>query len=82
MIRRGVHKSVAAQQKDVRNWISIWMDILKPFVWRKTAEEILDSLAKYMAKISGPGHQRSERTSDRPHRSQSLMRRTAFVLAR
>ena len=28
----------------------------KPFVWTKTAEEILDSLAKYMARISGATH--------------------------
>ncbi|MGO4615050.1 IS630 family transposase, partial [Nocardia sp. 2YAB30] len=48
------HKSVAALEKDVRAWITNWNENPKPFVWRKTAEEILDSLAKYMAKISGP----------------------------
>jgi len=26
------------------------------FLWTKTAEEILESLAKYIAKISGAGH--------------------------
>lgn len=28
----------------------------QPFTWTKTADEILNSLAKYMAKISGAGH--------------------------
>jgi transposase-like protein/transposase/transcriptional regulator with XRE-family HTH domain len=56
LLRRGVHKSVAALEKDVRAWIAIWNEDPKPFVWRKTAEEILDSLAKYIARISGAGH--------------------------
>jgi hypothetical protein len=33
-----------------------WNDDPKPFRWTKTAEEILDSLAKYIARISGGGH--------------------------
>src|SRR6266851_3077145 len=56
MIRRGVHKSVQALEKDVRAWIENWNEDPKPFVWKKTAEEILDSLAKYIARISGAGH--------------------------
>ena len=44
IIRRGVHKSVAALEKDIREWIKTWNENPKPFVWRKTAEEILDSL--------------------------------------
>lgn len=56
LLRRGVHKSVAALDKDVKNWIENWNDDPKPFVWKKTAEEILESLAKYMTKISGPTH--------------------------
>ncbi|MCQ4118093.1 IS630 family transposase, partial [Rhodococcus sp. FXJ9.536] len=38
------------------NWIKTWNDDPKPFVWHKTAEEILDSLAKYIARISDAGH--------------------------
>ena len=56
MIRRGVHKSVQALEKDVRAWIETWNENPRPFMWTKTAEEILDSLAKYIAKISGGGH--------------------------
>jgi len=56
LLRRGVHKSVAALEKDVRDWITAWNDNPKPFRWTKTADEILDSLAKYMARISGATH--------------------------
>jgi hypothetical protein len=40
-------------ENDVRNWIIAWNEDAKPFRWTKTADEILDSLAKYMARISG-----------------------------
>ena len=56
MIRRGVHKSVQALEADVRAWIETWNADPMPFTWKKTAEEILDSLAKYIARISGGPH--------------------------
>ena len=56
LIRRGVHKSVQALEADIRAWIKIWNDDPRPFVWKKTAEEILDSLARYCRRISGAGH--------------------------
>jgi len=56
LLRRGVHKSVAALENDVRDWIAAWNENPKPFRWAKTADEILDSLAKYMARISGATH--------------------------
>ena len=56
MIRRGVHKSVQALEADIRSWVQGWNDDPRPFVWTKTAEEILDSLARYCRRISGAGH--------------------------
>jgi transposase len=56
MIRRGVHKSVQALEADIRAWTQAWNNDPRPFAWTKTAEEILDSLAKYLARISGAGH--------------------------
>jgi transposase len=56
MLRRGVHKSVQALENDVRAWIEQWNADPRPFAWNKTAEEILDSLAKYIARISGGSH--------------------------
>ena len=56
MIRRGAHRSVQALEADIRAWIAAWNQDPKPFVWKKTAEEILDSLARYLQRISGAGH--------------------------
>jgi transposase len=69
MIRRGVHKSVQALEHDIRAWIKAWNDDPKPFVWKKTAEEILDSLARYLQRVSGntTPNQLMERTSDAGH---------------
>jgi transposase len=55
-IRRGVHKSVQALEADIRAWVADWNTHPRPFLWTKTAEEILDSLARFCARISGAGH--------------------------
>ena len=54
--RRGVHKSVQALEADVGAWIDDWNSHPKPFVWKKIAEEILDSLGRYLQRISGAAH--------------------------
>lgn len=56
LIRRGVHKSVQALESDIRTWMKNWNSDPKPFVWTKTAEEILESLAKYCRRISDAEH--------------------------
>ena len=56
LIRRGVHTSVAALEADIRQWINTWNENPRPFTWTKTADEILNSLAKYLARISGGAH--------------------------
>jgi transposase len=55
-IRRGAHKSVQALEADIRDWIADWNTHPRPFVWTKTAEEILESLARFCRRISGAGH--------------------------
>jgi transposase len=55
-IRRGVHKSVQALEADIRAWITGWNQKPRPFTWNKTADQILESLARYLARISGAGH--------------------------
>jgi transposase len=51
LIRRGVHTSVQALENDIRKWIATWNDNPRPFTWTKTADEILNSLADYLAKV-------------------------------
>jgi transposase len=56
LIQRGVHKSVPALEADIRRWIELWNDDPRPYVWVKTADEILDSIAAFCQRISGAGH--------------------------
>jgi len=56
LIRRGVHKSVVDLERDVREWITNWNQNPRPFIWTKTAEDILQSLSRYIARISDAGH--------------------------
>jgi transposase len=55
-IRRGVHRSVQALEKDIRNWISAWNTDPKPYAWTKTADEILERLASYLNRIPDSEH--------------------------
>ena len=55
LIRRGVHTSVQALENDIKEWIATWNDNPRPFTWTKTADEILNSLAAYLARL-GAGH--------------------------
>jgi transposase len=56
LLQRGVHKNVQQLEADIRNWIATWNEDPRPFVWTKTADEILGSLARYCQRISGAGH--------------------------
>ena len=56
LLQRGVHKSVQALETDIRAWVADWNQHPRPFIWTKTAEEILESLARYCRRISGAGH--------------------------
>lgn len=55
-LRRGVHKSVPALEKDIRDWITTWNDNPRPFTWTKTADDILERLASYLQRIPDAGH--------------------------
>jgi transposase len=52
LLQRGVHRSVAELNADVTAWLEHWNENPRPFVWTKTAGEILDSLAAYCQRIS------------------------------
>ncbi|MGA5519330.1 IS630 family transposase [Streptomyces pseudogriseolus] len=55
-LRRGVHRSVQALERDIRSWLADWNEHPRPFVWTKTADEILDKVAAYCRRISDSGH--------------------------
>jgi transposase len=55
-LRRGTHRTVRQLNDDIRAWIDTWNDDPKPFVWTKTAEQILDSIATYCNRINASRH--------------------------
>ena len=56
LIERGDHRNVHTLEKDIRAWVANWNDNPKPFVWTKTAEQILQSIQRLMKRINGAGH--------------------------
>jgi transposase len=56
LIRRGVHRSVTALENDIRTWIEHWNTHPRPYVWTRTADDILESLAAYCTRIKDSGH--------------------------
>ncbi len=55
-LRRATHRSVQALNNDIRTWIDTWNDEPKPFVWTKTADQILDSITRYCGRINDSRH--------------------------
>jgi len=55
-LRRGAHRSVRALNADIRAWIKTWNDDPKPYVWTKTADQILDNLTQYLNRINDSRH--------------------------
>jgi transposase len=49
-LRRGVHRSVAALERAIHEYIEAHNVECKPFVWVKTADEILASIARFAAR--------------------------------
>jgi transposase len=55
-LRRGTHHSVRQLNDDIRAWIETWNDTPRPFVWTKTTDQILDSIARYCERINESRH--------------------------
>jgi transposase len=55
-IKRGSHRSVRELVASIRTWITNWNDDPKPYVWHKTADEILASITAYCQRINASGH--------------------------
>jgi hypothetical protein len=55
-LRRSTHRSTIQLESAIKTYLRLYNDDPHPFVWHKTADEILDSLARFCT-----------RTSDSPH---------------
>ena len=66
LVRRADDQVAAARQPPVgpfpeltasiQSWIDTWNQDPKPFVWTKTADQILDKITRYLRPISNSGH--------------------------
>jgi transposase len=55
-IRRGVFRSTRELESAIRNYLKNYNDQPKPFIWSKTADEILASLARFCKRTLVTGH--------------------------
>ena len=46
-LRRGTHTSVRQLNADIHAWIATWNDNPRPYVWTRTADQILESIGNY-----------------------------------
>ncbi len=51
-LQRSAHRSVKELAADILSWADTWNDDPRPFVWTKTAKEILERLAGYCTAIN------------------------------
>jgi transposase len=55
-IKRGSHRSTAALEQAIRDYLETYNLDPRPFVWTKSADEILQSVARFCKRISDSGH--------------------------
>ena len=55
LLQRSHHDSVQQLEADIRGWVKDWNTHPKPFIWTKSADEILESLGRLLKRISGAG---------------------------
>jgi transposase len=55
-LRRGVHRSTLELERAIRDYVDHRNRHPKPFIWTKTADEILTSIERFCQRISGTGH--------------------------
>jgi transposase len=55
-LRRGVHRSTRELEAAIKRYLALHNEAPKPFVWTKTADEILESVARFCRRTSGSGH--------------------------
>ncbi len=55
-LRRGVHRSTRELEAAIRAYLAIANEQAKPFLWTKSADQILATLARFVTRISDSGH--------------------------
>ena len=55
-LRRGTHRSTRALEDAIRLYLAVYNEDPKPFVWLKSADEILANIARFCVRTSEAGH--------------------------
>jgi transposase len=55
-LRRGVHRSTRELEDAIRAYLDHHNRNPKPFIWTKTADQILESVTRFCKRISDSGH--------------------------
>lgn len=55
-LRRGVHRSTPELETALRHYVETYNQDPKPFLWTKTADEILAAVARFCERTSDSGH--------------------------
>ena len=55
-IRRGTFPSTRSLEKAIKDYTEIYNEDPKPFVWHKSADEILESIGRFCERTSNSGH--------------------------
>ena len=55
-IRRGTHRSTVELEQAIRHYLGTYNRQPTPFVWSKTADEMLASIKRFCMKISDSAH--------------------------
>ncbi len=55
-LRHGTYRSTLALEKAIKEYLEVYNENPKPFIWTKRADQILESLKTYCSRISDTGH--------------------------
>jgi transposase len=55
-LRRGVHRSTRELEQAIITFVNSTNQQPRPFIWTKTADQILDSVARFCTRTSDSGH--------------------------
>ena len=55
-IRRGTFRSTRELEQAIRHYLKVYNQEPKPFVWTKTAQQILEAVRRYCERTSDAGH--------------------------
>ena len=55
-IKRGTHRSTLALEQAIKQFVTSYNENPKPFIWTKSADEILESIARFCKRTSDSAH--------------------------